>query len=42
MFRGGIDTFVLVTNYLNETWTLRQGIIGLFEVHETNGNAMTL
>jgi len=40
MFRGGVDTFVLVINYLDETWTPRH--VGLFKVHETSGNAMAL
>jgi len=42
MFRGGIDTFALIINYLNEAWTFRHAIVGLFEVHETSGSAMAL
>jgi hypothetical protein len=42
MFRGGIDTFVLVINYLDEAWTPRHVIVNLFEVHETSDNAMAL
>jgi len=43
MFRGGVDTFVLVINYLDEAWTPRYVIDNLFEVHETtSGNAMIL
>jgi hypothetical protein len=42
MFRGGMETFALVNNYLDETWTLRHANVGLFEVHETIGNAMVL
>ncbi len=36
MSNGGVDTFVLVINYLDEA------TIGLFEVHETSGGAMVL
>jgi hypothetical protein len=36
MFKGGVDTFVLVINYLDEAWTFRHATIGLFEVHETS------
>jgi len=42
MFKSGIDTFILMINYLDETWTLRLAIIVLFEVHETSSNAMAL
>jgi hypothetical protein len=42
MFRGGVDTFVLVINYLDETWTPRHVIVGLFKVHEISDNAMAL
>jgi hypothetical protein len=42
MSRGGIDTFVLVINYLNEAWTPRHAIVGLFEMHETSGSVMAL
>jgi hypothetical protein len=42
MFRDGINTFVLVINYLNETWIPKHVTVGLFEVHETSGNAMAL
>jgi hypothetical protein len=42
MFKGGINTFVLFINYLNETWTPRHDIVGLFEVHEISGSAMIL
>jgi hypothetical protein len=34
MFKGGMDTFALVSNYLDETWTLKHATMGLFEVHE--------
>ncbi len=39
MFRGGVDTFALVINYLDKP---RHATIGLFEVHETSGGAMVL
>ncbi len=44
MSRGGVhvDTFVLVINYLNDVWTPRHAIVGLFEVHETSGRVMAL
>jgi hypothetical protein len=43
MFRGGVNTFALVINYLDEAWTPRHATDNLFEVHETtSGNAMTL
>jgi hypothetical protein len=42
MFTCGIGTFVSMINYLDETWTPRQPIIVLFEVHETSNNAMAL
>ncbi len=42
MFRGGVDTFVLVINYLDETWTPRHAIVGMFKLHETSSNAMAL
>jgi hypothetical protein len=32
----------LVIHYLDEAWTPKHVIVGLFEVHETNGDAMTL
>jgi hypothetical protein len=42
MLKSGIDTFVLMINYLDETWTPRHATIVLFEVHETSSNAMAL
>jgi hypothetical protein len=42
MFKGGIDTFVLIINYLNDAWTSRHAIIGLFDAHEISGSAMAL
>jgi hypothetical protein len=40
MFRGGMDTFALVINYLNESWMPQHVTIGIFEVHETIGLSM--
>jgi hypothetical protein len=34
MSKGGMDTFSLVINYLNEYWMPQHVTIGLFEVHE--------
>ncbi len=42
MSHGGVDTFVLVINFLNETWVLMHVIVGLFEVHETCGQSMAI
>jgi hypothetical protein len=42
MFKGSINTFVLVINYMDEAWTSRHVIVRLFELHETNRNAMAL
>jgi hypothetical protein len=42
MSRGGVDTFALVINYLDECWIPRHHIVGLFEVQKTNGSAMVL
>jgi hypothetical protein len=42
MSTGGINTFVLVINYLYETWIPRHVIVGLFKVHETSCSAMVL
>jgi len=43
MSKGGIDTFVLVINYLDEAWTPKHATNNLFELHETtSSNAMTL
>jgi hypothetical protein len=42
MSMGGMDTFALVINYLDETWTPMHVIMGLFEVHKTVGNATVL
>jgi hypothetical protein len=40
MSTTGINTFALVINYLDEAWTPRHVIVGLFKVHETSGSAM--
>ncbi len=37
MSKGGVNTFTLIINYLNEIWILIHVTIGLFEVHETIG-----
>jgi hypothetical protein len=42
MSRGGVDTFALVINYLDETCTPRHVNMGLFKVHETINSAMVL
>jgi hypothetical protein len=42
MSKGILNTFALVINYLNETWTPRHATMGLFEIHEIISNAMTL
>jgi hypothetical protein len=36
----GINTFALVINYLDEAWTSRHVIVGLFKVHEASGSAL--
>jgi hypothetical protein len=42
MSKSGVDTFVLVINYLDEGWIPRHVIVGLFEVHKITRNAMAL
>jgi len=42
MSKGDINTFVFVINYFNEACIPRHTTKGLFEMHETNGNAMAL
>lgn len=37
MSKGGVNTFTLIINYLNEIWIPIHFTIGLFEVHETIG-----
>ncbi len=40
MFRGSVDTFFLVINYLSDFWTHVDAIVGLFEVHDTTRVSM--
>jgi hypothetical protein len=40
MSKGGMDTFALVINHLNESWMPQHVTIGLFEVHEIIGLSM--
>ncbi len=40
MFRGSMDTFALIINYLNDSLTPMHATIGLFEVHETTWLSM--
>jgi hypothetical protein len=42
MSKGDVETFVFVINYVNEACIPRNVTMGLFEMHETNGIAMTL
>jgi len=35
MFQSGMDTFVLVINFLNGAWVPMHVIVGLFKVNET-------
>ncbi len=42
MSKGGVNTFTLVINYLDESGIPWHPIVGLFEVQETNGSAMAL
>jgi hypothetical protein len=43
MSKGGVSTFALVINYLDEAWKVRHVSDNLFEMHETTScNAMTL
>ncbi len=39
MYKGGVDIFALVINYLDESQTPRHVIVGLFEVYETTSNS---
>jgi hypothetical protein len=39
---GGVNIFVLVINYLDESWIQWHATIRLFEIQKTNGNAMAL
>jgi hypothetical protein len=40
MFKGSVNIFALVINFLNGSWTPMHVIVGLFEVNETNGQSM--
>jgi hypothetical protein len=40
MFKGGVNTFVLVIYYTNESWTFIHVIVYLFEVFDTTGLSM--
>jgi hypothetical protein len=40
MSRGGVDTFDLVINHLNDSWIFMHVIIGLLEVHDTTWVSM--
>jgi hypothetical protein len=40
MSKGSVDTFVLVINYLNDSWIPHYVTIGLFDIHETIGLSM--
>jgi hypothetical protein len=42
MSKGGVDTFALVINYLDDIWKPRHAIVGFFKVHGTIGSAMAL
>ncbi len=37
MFKGDLDMFSLVINFLNESWNPMNATMGLFEVNEING-----
>jgi len=40
MSRGDADTFALVINHLNDSWTFMHVIIGSFEVHDSTWVSM--
>lgn len=40
MSRGDVDTFVLVINHLNDSWTFMHVIIESFEVHDSTWVSM--
>jgi hypothetical protein len=40
MSKGGVNTFALVINYANESWTLIHVIVDLFEMLDTTGLSM--
>jgi hypothetical protein len=39
---GGLNIFMSVISYLDESWIQWHVTIGLFEIQKTNGNAMAL
>jgi len=42
MFCCNVDTFVLVTNFLNDNWVSMHVIVRLFEENETIGQFMAI
>ncbi len=40
MSKGGVETFALAINHLNDSWTFMHVIIGSFEVHDTTWVSM--
>jgi hypothetical protein len=42
MCHSGVDTLVLVINFLNDTWVPMHIIMGLFDVNETIGQSMVV
>jgi hypothetical protein len=34
MYKGGVDTFILINNYLSDSWIFMDVTIGLFKVHD--------
>jgi hypothetical protein len=39
---GGVDTFAMVINFLNETWGPMHITMGLFEVNKTTKQSMVI
>jgi hypothetical protein len=42
IFCGNMDTFTLVTDFLNDNWVPMHVIVKLFEVNETIGQSMAI
>ncbi len=42
MCHSGVDTHVLVINFLSDTWVPMHIIVGLFDVNETIGQSMVV
>jgi hypothetical protein len=42
MYHGGVDTFAMVLNFLNETWAPMHITMGLFEVNKTTEQSMVI